>query len=266
LYRLGRPHKSLMVAGVRALLQSTITRAGRKVTSVGWAVASAVVIVAVPVVLVTSSLNALFYNPDFYLQGQLRWAIGRTTEYTAEQLRPVNRALVDFFGSPTLPLPSALQDEGASRDVFNQREVGHMNDVRDIVRLVGRIGNLFLTLALAAVIGRFVARGRGAWRWAAGRLGAGAGLTIGVVVLFGALTMVDFEQLFLAFHEMSFSNDLWQLDPRTDNLIRFFPFEFWYDATVTVALRTVLSALVVGGAALIARRWLRGGIGERAVP
>ena len=42
----------------------------------------------------------------------------------------------------TLPLPSALQDEGASRDVFNQREVGHMNDVRDIVRLVGRIGNL----------------------------------------------------------------------------------------------------------------------------
>ena len=58
--------------------------------SVGWAVASAVVVVAVPVVLVATSLNALFYDPDFYLRGQLQWAIGRTTEYTADQLRPVN--------------------------------------------------------------------------------------------------------------------------------------------------------------------------------
>jgi integral membrane protein (TIGR01906 family) len=234
--------------------------------SVGWAVASAVVVVAVPVVLVASSLNALFFDPDFYLQGQLRWAVGRTTEYTADQLRPVNRGIVEFFSWPSLPLPSALQDAGARRDVFNDREVGHMNDVRDIVRFVGRLQNLFLTLAVAAALGRFITRGGSAWRWTAGRLVGGAALTIGGVVLFGALTMVDFEQLFLTFHEMSFSNDLWQLDPRTDNLIRFFPFEFWYDATVTVALRTVLSALVVGGAALIARRWLRGGIVERAVP
>lgn len=234
--------------------------------SVGWAVASAVVVVAVPVVLVAASLNALFYDPDFYLRGQLRWAIGRTTEYTAEQLRPVNRAIVDFFTWPSLSLTTALQEEGASRDVFNQREVGHMNDVRGLVRFIGRLENLALTLALAVALGRFVARGGSAWPWTAARLASGAALTLGVVLLFGALTLVDFEQLFLAFHIVSFDNDLWRLDPRTDNLIRFFPFEFWYDATVTVAVRTVLSALLVGSAALIARRWLRGGISERAVP
>jgi integral membrane protein (TIGR01906 family) len=235
------------------------------VASVGWAVASAVVVVAVPLVLVATSLNALFYDPEFYLRGQLQWAIGRTTEYTADQLRPVNRAIVEFFRWPSLSLPVALQDEGASRDVFNDREVGHMNDVRDIVRFIGRLENLALTLGLAAVLGRFAARGSSAWRWTAGRLLAGAGLTLSIVLFMGALTMVDFEQLFLTFHVLSFDNDLWQLDPRRDNLIRFFPFEFWYDATVTVAVRTVLSALLVGGAALIARRWLRGGIGGRAV-
>jgi integral membrane protein (TIGR01906 family) len=234
--------------------------------SVGWAVASAVVVVAVPVVLVAASLNALFYDPDFYLRGQLQWAIGRTTEYTADQLRPVNRGIVEFFKWPSLSLPVALQDEGASRDVFNDREVGHMNDVRDIVRSIGRLENLALTVGLAAILGRFAARGPVAWRWAAARLAAGAGVTLAVVLVMGALTMVDFEQLFLTFHVLSFDNDLWQLDPRRDNLIRFFPFEFWYDATVTVAVRTVLSALLVGGAALIARRWLRGGIGGHAVP
>lgn len=72
--------------------------------------------------------------------------------------------------------------------------------------------------------------------------------------------------LIAASNVVSFDSDGWQLDPRRDNLIRSFPFEFWYDATVTVVVRTVLSALVVGGAALIARRLLGGGTVEPAVP
>ena len=42
---------------------------------------------------------------------------------------------------------------------------------------------------------------------------------------------------------------------RRDNLIRLFPFEFWFDATVTVALRTVFFAVVLAIAAWTVRRW-----------
>jgi integral membrane protein (TIGR01906 family) len=138
--------------------------------------------------------------------------------------------------------------------------------VRDLVRGFGRLQNLAATLAITCVLARFVRFGGGTWRWTATRLVAGAALTVGLVVVLAALTLVDFEQLFLTFHLVSFNNDLWELDPRKDNLIRFFPFEFWYDATVTVATRTVLSAVAVGAAAWLARRWLRGEIGEHLVP
>jgi integral membrane protein (TIGR01906 family) len=127
--------------------------------------------------------------------------------------------------------------------------------VRTIVRFVSRLQNLALTLIVAIAAGRVVRDGRPALRWIANRLTAGATLTIAVVAGLGVLSLIDFERLFLTFHMMSFDNDLWQLDPRKDNLIRFFPFEFWFDSTVTVATRTVLSALVLAVTAWIVRRW-----------
>ncbi|HEY3111395.1 MAG TPA: DUF1461 domain-containing protein, partial [Chloroflexota bacterium] len=201
-----------------------------------WTLAAAIFVLSIPLALVAAQVNALMFDPSYYLQGQARHAVGRTTEYTLDHLRAVDRGIVAFFRQPNVALPVALADEGADRDVFNAREVGHMNDVRDIVRLLGRLENLALTLIVAVAAARFASRGPAAVGWIAGRALAGAAATLALIVAMGGLTLIDFERLFLAFHLVSFDNDLWQLDPRRDNLIRFFPFEFWFDATVAVAL------------------------------
>ena len=225
--------------------------------SVFWWLASAVVILCIPLVLTTASVSSLLYDPAYYAAGQARYAIGRSTEYSLDALRPINDAIVTFFSTPTLSLPAALAVHGTNRDVFSAREVGHMEDVRDLVRLLGRVGWAAGSLVVAAVAARFAFRGAGALGWATSRLLAGALLTVGIVVALGALTLVDFGQLFLTFHLLSFDNDLWILDPRRDNLIRFFPFEFWFDATVTAALRTVLSAVAVAVVAGATRFWVQ---------
>ena len=222
-----------------------------------WALASFALVLSVAAALVTTSVNVLLYDPTYYAQGQARYAVGQTTEYSLDALRPVNQAIVRFFSSPGLSLPTALGDAGADRAVFNQREIGHMEDVRDIVRLVGRIQIASLALIAALTLSRLVGRGRSAFAWIASRALAGALLTVGAVGALGALALADFRSLFLQFHLLSFDNALWQLDPSRDNLIRFFPFAFWFDATVTVAVRSVLSALLVAAAALWTRRLVR---------
>ena len=63
---------------------------------------------------------------------------------------------------------------------------------------------------------------------------AAAALTLGVIGVLGALAATDFSDLFIQFHLLSFSNDLWLLDPRTDNLIRLFPQEFFLDAAMRI--------------------------------
>jgi integral membrane protein (TIGR01906 family) len=220
-----------------------------------WALAAAIFVLSVPIALVAAQVNALMFDPSYYLQGQARHAIGRTTEYTLDRLRAVDLGIVAFFKQPSVELPVALADEGADRDVFNAREVGHMNDVRDIVGLIGRLQNLALTLIVAVTAARLASQGRAAVDWVARRTLAGAAATLALILAMGSLTLVDFERLFLTFHLLSFDNDLWQLDPRRDNLIRFFPFQFWFDATVTVALRSVFFAVVLAVAAWTVRRW-----------
>ena len=60
----------------------------------------------------------------------------------------------------------------------------------------------------------------GGLAWKPGRYGAafaklylaGGVLTLALLVLVGLLALTGFEELFLAFHRISFSNDLWQLN------------------------------------------------------
>ena len=80
---------------------------------------------------------------------------------------------------------------------------------------------------------------------------------MGLVVVVGLGSLIGFDRLFLAFHVVSFSNDLWQLDPRTDYLIAMFPEGFFLDATLWIVGSTVLEAMVVLGLSLLFLRWRR---------
>ena len=66
--------------------------------------------------------------------------------------------------------------------------------------------------------------------------------TIGIICLFGLLAILEFEALFLLFHQISFSNDLWQLDPRKDYLVILFPTGFWLDATLLITITAICVA------------------------
>ena len=72
----------------------------------------------------------------------------------------------------------------------------------------------------------------------------GGGVTVGLIVLFGLFALTGFDSLFTTFHRISFANNLWQLDPRRDYLLMLFPLGFWFDATVSVALRAIAGALI----------------------
>jgi integral membrane protein (TIGR01906 family) len=78
----------------------------------------------------------------------------------------------------------------------------------------------------------------------------GGGITLGLFAGFGVLSMLDFDNLFLEFHLLSFDNNLWILDPTKDNLLMMFPQGFWYDSAIRLALVTgaqASGALIVGG-------------------
>lgn len=69
-------------------------------------------------------------------------------------------------------------------------------------------------------------------------------LTAAAYVLQLAIPLA-FPQTFTLFHEVSFDNDLWQLNPEKDNLINLFPELFFKNFLTTIIMQTFYTGIVL---------------------
>ena len=218
----------------------------------------ALFIIAVPLFLITGSVAWAFNSPSLYNNGFKRYSISSFSGITDSDLRQVGTDIRGYINSWDEPLHVRTRILGTEQDLFNDREVAHMRDVKQLVR-----GVYGLALASAVYLGAIVITGfviqRGRFvELLAKRALWGGGLTLGLLVVFGIVALAGFDSVFLKFHQLSFANDFWQLDPRTDYLVRIFPQDFWFDATMWVAVRASTGALVLtvsGSAYLVCRRY-----------
>lgn len=139
---------------------------------------------------------------------------------------------------------------------FHDYEEAHMEDVRGLIRLDTTV--MWIALAAAALLlgagillrdSRAFARGI---LWGLGLLGA-------VLAAFLIWALVDFEGLFVTFHQVAFTNDGWLLDPRTDLLIRLMPVNFF----ITLGTRILGWVLITGPVLLGTAKLFQNGKAER---
>jgi len=169
------------------------------------------------------------FPPDTYgfkLQDRLHWG-SLSIDYL------VNNADISFLGKLTFPDGSAL---------FNERELSHMHDVKNVVQAVLWIG--YATWIFLLGLGLW-ARFGGWWHELLGGLRRGGWLTIGLVVLLGIFGATSFWQFFTLFHDLFFSAGSWQFF-YSDTLIRLFPLPFWEDAFLFAGVLDVVCGLALG--------------------
>jgi len=129
---------------------------------------------------------------------------------------------------------------------FNQKEKQHLLDVKYLLQKES-IFCLWMTgLFLAMLFLLFPAArgGRHPYRkilFCAGVVGLGG------IILGGLFLSANFSLTFTAFHLLLFTNDLWLLNPATDNLVVLFPEAFW----IAIARRLVMVMIVVYGLLLV---------------
>ncbi len=213
--------------------------------------------VCVPLFLVTASVAWAFNDPGLYQRGFQKYNVPISSGIDEADLAQVGAELREYFNSREEPLYIRTRVYGEERELFNDREIHHMRDVKRLVWGVYAVA-IVSGAYLAIVTARSLISGRsGALRWLARRLVWGGCATVGGIALFGVFAITGFESVFVLFHRISFTNDLWQLDPRTDYLLVLFPLGFWFDATVSVALRAIAGALVLAGASSAWLVWQR---------
>jgi integral membrane protein (TIGR01906 family) len=197
-----------------------------------------------PLLLLTASLCGAVNSIGLYEYGFEKYNVGQTTGLAQPELKKAATGLIRYFNSDEEYISLTVIKDGEPFTLFNQREIAHLRDVKGLVWLDYWVllGTLIYALGYAGV-----SIWRKDQRQLAWGLVGGSGLTLALMLALGLGTLLNFDQLFLQFHFISFANELWRLDPTKDYLIMLFPQGFWYDATTFCILGAVAGAVVLGG-------------------
>lgn len=227
--------------------------------------AGAAFIALVPLFLIAFNARWAINFPPLYSYGFDRYGVSDYTGIERDELIAAGKRIRDYFGdgSESLTIPATVRGVRV-RNLYNEREVLHMRDVKGLVRGVYRASEISgLLIALVAAVG-FAERGRAFAPVFARLLARGGGATLVLAVAVGIGAVLGFDRLFLAFHLISFSNDLWMLDPRRDYLVAMFPQGFFFDATMLIALSVVAQAALLTAVPPVASALTRGKKSPRA--
>ena len=222
-------------------------------------IAAVIFVALVPVLLITSSVRFVINLPALYSYGFDKYGIAEYTRIERGDLIAAGAQIRDYFNNDEEDLIIRTFVGGVLvESLYNEREVHHMRDVKALVRGVYLVQMLaLLYIAVYIAVGFWLRRGD-FWQTLGRDVSGGGKLTLALVGIVGLLALVGFNRLFLLFHLISFSNNLWMLDPRRDYLIAMFPQGFFFEATMLIAFCTIAAAAVLAVAPRIVRIVARG--------
>ncbi len=206
--------------------------------------------VCLPLFLIAGNVIYVTNSEWLYSYGWWRNGVPDRTGLSVSQLDGIADEIKDYFNNDEDRLNVRVTTSQGEIEVFVEREVLHMIDVKRLI--IGVSDSMIWTglgLLAALVVGALVRRrdvfgAISSWiRWSA--LGSGAVVTVLVVASF-----VNFGWVFTQFHLLSFANDLWLLDPYRHYLLLLFPERFFFEATLFIA---VLAVIEFAGAYVAAR-------------
>ncbi|MEK6834739.1 MAG: TIGR01906 family membrane protein [Nanoarchaeota archaeon] len=139
----------------------------------------------------------------------------------------------------SLNLINYYKDKEELSNFFNEKEKLHLNDIKELIRK----GNLlfYLSLILVILFLIYFIYTKNYKAIYSSFLISSLILIIFILVIF----LTNFQDLFTKFHLLIFNNDLWLLNPETDNLINLFPLQFFYDIYIKAGVNILISAFIL---------------------
>jgi integral membrane protein (TIGR01906 family) len=211
-----------------------------------------VITLVIPFLLVVASIrivaNPWFIQVEYNRPGFPPDPYG----FTLEQRTPLGFAglySVVPEGRGMIELEEAKLPNG--EPAFQDREIKHMVDVRV---LMAKVFPLALIIGGVLVVLAIVFRKNAQYRDAVPQ-GVGAGAILTMVILVGliAYVLLNFDSFFLTFHRLFFEGDTFMFR-YDDTLIRLYPEQLWSDAAILIG---VLTGAMAAGLLVVSRWWVK---------
>lgn len=233
-----------------------MNQAGTDVVGWFWRIAHALGVPALPLFLITFNLRLVAMTPWLYAYGFSAYDIPLVTGLGMDQLLSAAAQTGGYFQDDTEPLRVIVERDGQPFELYNSREVAHMADVKMLfqrARIAEDLSGGYLLGLLG--VGLWLRKAPYLRDWLQVLMRGGL-LTGGLVLLIGLGALVAFDTLFLQFHLLSFTNNLWMLNPAQDYLIMMYPAAFFRDAALAIGALSLLEAAMLAGVAKVLGSWI----------
>lgn len=181
------------------------------------------------------AIELVTFDQNFYLQQYKRLNTAQKIGMSDEDLMRVTKQLTDYIRGRWKSLESITAEiKGIDRQVFNEREITHMLDVKGLFQLAARLRNFALIGIVVLISVLYFNSNKKPWSFFAVSYLIAAGLLLLVLITSIVIIRSNFTYYWDQFHYLFFDNDLWMLNPETDIMIQMVPEPFFYQAVLRV--------------------------------
>ena len=209
----------------------------RKNIRILFYIAAVFFILSVPFFLVTSNIRWVANDLRLYQNSFEKYDVSRDTGLSDEELVNITKGLIDYFNSGAI-------DE--TMYIFSGEEIMHLRDVRGLIQLCYIMQWITLGYIIVFITAGFAYKRSQFFHLFNTVVAAGSIVSLLGIAAIGIAALVDFNWLFVAFHRVFFSNDLWIL---SGYLPRIYTEGFFFDTAKFIAVATLLEAILLGGTA-----------------
>lgn len=218
-------------------------------------VAPAVVTILTPLVLVLISFRLIFNPLSVEFEYRAPWFPEDPYGFSTEERIRYGKITMDYMFNDEgiefladlrfpegqqAPPPTCITMDDCTR-LYNDRELGHMVDVKNAVR--ASMSVLYGSLGILLILG--VWAWRGDWLDTFLRaLSRGGLLTIVLILFILVLVFLAWGIFFTAFHNVFFDPGTWTF-PTSDTLIRLFPERLWQDVFISIGSLSAILGLIL---------------------
>jgi integral membrane protein (TIGR01906 family) len=166
------------------------------------------ILITLPIIIFLTTFLFIIFDYNWYNQQFIK--LGIYQKFTQQEVKTkIDNLFLYFRGGSKLP-----------DDNYTEREKLHLVDLRNILIKIKIINMILIIIFSLQLIATYLKQGViktiKTLFWA-------SLFSLIVYLLFIVLLTFSFNQIFLLFHKIAFSNDYWLLDPNVESLIVLFP-------------------------------------------
>jgi integral membrane protein (TIGR01906 family) len=186
------------------------------------------------VILVTLLLINIVYwgtNSNYYSKIHRDLAIDSKVVTTQDQLDYINQEFTNYlkFRRDNLYINIELKDEVVT--VFNEKEISHMRDVKDLFAISY---GLIIAGLIVLIITIYYNTKKSRFDFIYKIVKTSLFTTTLIAIAFAIIFTTSFDTFWHYFHKVFFTNDLYLLNPKTDFLIQIMPLDFFIKISIRI--------------------------------